>query len=305
MKKMPRKFSQGGEMQPKEQPKSAEAKKPEAKKPVDNMPDWAKRDLKEKEQDWKTKQGAERKALTGYKKGGSIKKFAEGGKFSSDVYENARKQIRDKYGAESKTETLDELVAKSPKEKTEAPKAKSSAAPKTTPKKSEPDAKPAQPAAASSSAKDNESDSDLSVEPRRYLPRGRNYSATGEMSPQGAELVKEAGITAATLAPFGLIPRALQAASAPFKLSRKLHEAKAAKRAEEAAKRRAPKDADEMRFADEGNPNFKRGGKVAKYAKGGGVESKGKTKGTVVKMAKGGSVKGWGISRGAKACKMV
>ena len=50
---------------------------------------------------------------------------------------------------------------------------------------------------------------------------------------------------------------------------------------------------------------YKSGGKVAKYAKGGGVESKGKTKGTVVKMAKGGSVKGWGISRGAKACKMV
>jgi len=49
---------------------------------------------------------------------------------------------------------------------------------------------------------------------------------------------------------------------------------------------------------------YKKGGKVAKYAKGGGIEAKGKTKGTVVKMAAGGSVKGWGIARGSKACKM-
>jgi hypothetical protein len=62
------------------------------------------------------------------------------------------------------------------------------------------------------------------------------------------------------------------------------------------AARRAPRDVDESRFADEGNPNFKRGG-IAKYAKGGGVESKGKTKGKIVKMAKGGSVRGYGVSK--------
>jgi hypothetical protein len=43
--------------------------------------------------------------------------------------------------------------------------------------------------------------------------------------------------------------------------------------------------------------NYKKGGKVAKYAKGGGVEAKGKTKGKVVKMATGGSVRGYGISK--------
>lgn len=59
-------------------------------------------------------------------------------------------------------------------------------------------------------------------------------------------------------------------------------------------------------MAGEGNPNFfKKGGKVAKYAKGGGVESKGKTKGKIVKMAKGGSVKGWGIARGSRSAKIV
>lgn len=44
---------------------------------------------------------------------------------------------------------------------------------------------------------------------------------------------------------------------------------------------------------------------VAKYARGGGVERKGKTAGKIVKMAKGGSVKGWGMARGSKKAKMV
>ena len=34
---------------------------------------------------------------------------------------------------------------------------------------------------------------------------------------------------------------------------------------------------------------MKKGGKVAKYARGGGIETKGKTKGTMVKMAMGGA----------------
>lgn len=56
---------------------------------------------------------------------------------------------------------------------------------------------------------------------------------------------------------------------------------------------RGPRDDDEARFADEGNPNYKRGGKVKKYAKGGsvassaskradGIATKGKTKGRMV-----------------------
>lgn len=60
------------------------------------------------------------------------------------------------------------------------------------------------------------------------------------------------------------------------------------------AKERARKEqeiAEELsRFADEGNPNFKRGGKVKKMAKGGmvkcrgdGIAQRGKTKGRFVK----------------------
>jgi hypothetical protein len=45
------------------------------------------------------------------------------------------------------------------------------------------------------------------------------------------------------------------------------------------------------------NAGYKKGGKVDKFARGGGIESKGKTDGKVVKMAKGGSARGYGISK--------
>ena len=41
-------------------------------------------------------------------------------------------------------------------------------------------------------------------------------------------------------------------------------------------------------FAADGEGKMKKGGKVKKYAKGGGIEMKGKTKGKMVKMAGGG-----------------
>jgi hypothetical protein len=71
--------------------------------------------------------------------------------------------------------------------------------------------------------------------------------------------------------------------------------------------RASARNRDEEVMAAEGGPNFglKKGGKVAKYAKGGGIESKGKTQGKIVKMAKGGSVKGWGMARGSRAAKIV
>jgi hypothetical protein len=49
----------------------------------------------------------------------------------------------------------------------------------------------------------------------------------------------------------------------------------------------------------------KAGGVVKKYAKGGGIESKGKTAGKIVKMAKGGSVRGYGISKVTNKTKYV
>ena len=50
-----------------------------------------------------------------------------------------------------------------------------------------------------------------------------------------------------------------------------------------------------------GAPAMKKGGKAKKYAKGGGIESKGKTNTKMVKMAKGGSIDGIAM-RGKTRC---
>jgi hypothetical protein len=47
------------------------------------------------------------------------------------------------------------------------------------------------------------------------------------------------------------------------------------------------------------------GQSVSKFAKGGGVEAKGKTKGKIVKMAKGGAVRGYGVSKVTNKTKIV
>jgi hypothetical protein len=44
---------------------------------------------------------------------------------------------------------------------------------------------------------------------------------------------------------------------------------------------------------------------VSKFAKGGGIESKGKTAGKIVKMAQGGSVRGYGVSKVTNKTKYV
>jgi len=341
MKKLPRKFSEGGKAAPAPQPK------PQDKK--DSMPDWAKKAREEQKQDMATQKGYEKATAPDrlkYKAGGKIKKFAEGGRFSSDVYERARKQIQDKYTTDSdkpSTPALDEMIA----ERKSAEKPATKAAARSVTNKAEPKMGRSGGAGATEpdvpygrrdaptlgnrkmagsesnegpTARGREESYPDIQEPRRYLSRGKNYSPTGDMSPQ-AEKVVEAGMTVAGLTGLGRLPSALRsigaatrtmeagAARAAAQRADMAKRAKDAERKREArkdlseSKRKAPRDAEDARFADEGNPNFKRGG-MAKYAKGGGVESKGKTKGTVVKMASGGSVKGWGIARGSKACKM-
>ena len=358
MKKMPRKFSEGG------------AAQPQPKKPAGLTPEEVKKAREEQKADMATDKGykaataKDRLAPKGFKKGGSIKKFSEGKevavpsnekyRFDSDIYERARKYVET--GKKDDDAGPAGAIKEPPGAEKAKPKAKPAAKKAATGGKgggagaTEPDVpygrrdaptlgnrtQTRSEAKESPKVKDNESDSDLSVEPRRYLSRGRNYSATGEMSPQ-AEKAVDAGMTLAALTGIGRAPAMLRSLSrGPARQAEEMMSSGAARAAQnriegadrakaigdiretlkrsgasqraekEAARsaRRTPRDLDEMRFADEGNPNFKRGGKVAKYAKGGGVESKGKTKGTVVKMASGGSVKGWGIARGSKSCKM-
>ena len=306
MKKMPRKFSEGGTAQP----KPAEPKK----KPVDNMPDWAKKDLEAKNADAKTKQGYEKATaedrLKKFKKGGSIKKFAEGGKFSEsdpDIYERARKYV------EANKKDDDAGPAGAIKEPPGSEKAKPKAKPAAKPaaKKDENYSNEGRNATRSASTKSEDSSpapfKSASERVKEALESTRRAEGsttdTRSVSERISRAVEENPKTVAALGiGAGMIP-AGRLAQLGYRGLQALRAARAARTAKPAPK--PARDLDEMRFADEGNPNFKHGGKVAKYAKGGGIESKGKTKGTVVKMAKGGSVKGYGIARGAKACKMV
>ena len=61
---------------------------------------------------------------------------------------------------------------------------------------------------------------------------------------------------------------------------------------------KAPKDVMDYETSEHAEMGMKKGGKVKKYARGGGIESRGKTRGTVVKMARGGGVESRGKTRG-------
>ena len=72
-------------------------------------------------------------------------------------------------------------------------------------------------------------------------------------------------------------------------------------------KAKAPKDVMDYETAEHASMGMNKGGKIKKYARGGGIESKGKTKGTMIRMASGGSVsaRADGIAqRGKTNCKM-
>lgn len=321
MKKMPRKFSEGGTAQP----KPAEPKK----KPVDNMPDWAKKDLEAKNADAKTKQGYEKATaedrLKKFKKGGSIKKFSEGKevavpssetyRFNPDTYEKARRYIETGKGDD------DAGPAGAIKEPPGAEKSK----PKTKPA-----AKPAVKPAEKKDDYSNEGRNAPAPKPRsnpRFTEPERDVTKMSDMDRYFANRAKTTD-TSRVLPP----PIASESGATPMERARAdklrqarqeqldkrmsaLREASKSKGFEEdfpdsrSPSERSMDRGDRLKRAVRGlfglKDEYKSGGKVAKYAKGGGIESKGKTKGTVVKMAKGGSVKGWGISRGAKACKMV
>lgn len=358
MKKLPRKFSEGGKTAPAPQPK------PQDKK--DSMPDWAKKDLEQKNQDAKTKAGYEKATapdrLKNYKAGGKVRKFAEGdevkGRFSEsdpDIYKRALSSVARKNAEEAgEAGSIKEPPGAAKPKPTAKLSAKPAAKPveKPAPKKDENYSNEGRNAARKTeeSPAPFKSVSERMKEARETTRRGEGSTTdTRSVSERVKQAIEENPKTAAALG-FGasMLPlagpamRGIQALRAMRQASGVMSSGASraaanrmaeAERAGEAAasrdlikrsgakqraekesmdlerdampvKRKAPRDLDEERMAGEGGPNFKRGG-MAKYAKGGGVESKGKTKGTVVKMAKGGSVKGWGISRGAKACKMV
>lgn len=122
------------------------------------------------------------------------------------------------------------------------------------------------------------------VAPEMMLPSGRvlqgvrglAQAASRKFAPEGEAAAVEAG---------------KQLASRAKRVVNKDRKDMAGQRKYEERMRREPaRDADEMRMADEGGPNFKRGGKVKRYAGGGavsasrradGIAQRGKTRGKV------------------------
>jgi hypothetical protein len=314
MKKYPRKFSEGG----KAAPASTSTAQPKPQEKKDPMPDWAKKDLEQKNQDAKTRIGYEAATaadrLKKHKAGGKVKKFAEGGRFSEsdpDIYERARK-----YVARKNSEEAGEAGSIKEPKVASRPKAVSKPASKPEPKAAPSGGRSGGAGATEPSVPYRDSEAAPAPfksvnegmrEFRESVRRGSNSTTdTRSVNEKIKQAVEENPKTAAAL---GLAASLIPVAGPAMRGVQAARAAMAARRAAAAKETmrknvKPARDLDEERFADEGNPNFKRGGKVAKYAKGGGIEAKGKTKGTVVKMAAGGSVKGWGIARGSKACKM-
>ena len=358
MKKTPRKFQTGGTTA------SAPAPKPAPKGGPKELQDEAKR-LKEEARDKKQQEAAENfyedKQRLGnkMKKGGKVRKFAEGG----GVREGQHSGIDDETRARARNFArgdLEEPKTAKPTVRKAAPKAAPKATPKAppkqeAPKKNEDSYEPSELTAEERNER-NKKEREQGLEgvyPEALLPLGRAAglarNALGRIFGKGAQegagstgiaLAREAGPTVRRLpdGPRVEISRAQDALSggrrtalpAPAEGSRAALSGPTPKLPAPAARLPAPAprlsapssppnpassaQADAIMAAGrnraanareeaQGLKDFyqaglyKKGGKVAKYAKGGGIEAKGKTKGKVVKMAKGGSVRGYGISK--------
>jgi hypothetical protein len=323
MKKTPRKFSEGGKAapasasQPKPQPKPQA--KPQDKK--DSTPSWVTNYLTGANQDAKTKIGHDAATaddrLKKYKAGGKVKKFSTGeeveGRFSKsdpDIYERARA-----YVARKNSEEAGEAGSIKEPKVASKPKAVSKPASKPEPKAAPSGGRSGGAGATEPSVPYRDSEAapapfksvtERARESRESVRRGSDSTTdTRSVNEKIKQAVEENPKTAAAL---GLAASFIPVAGTAMRGVQAARAAMAARRAAAAKETmrkniKPARDLDEERMAGEGGPNFKKGG-MAKYAKGGGIEAKGKTKGTVVKMAAGGSVKGWGIARGSKACKM-
>jgi len=301
MKKSPRKFSAGGTPAPSEKPLSGmELEVQNAKRDAQ-----AKKEKEAYEAQRPTSLGPRppEKPVVKKARGGKIRKFSEGayldvapetpaheldavskGRFSDETYKRAYDFVNRGGKAED--------AAPTPKA---APRKFS--APKPTPKKE----------TSGGSGGSGSTEPDVPTQGRRDAPTLGNRGEKHAFNASNALMLASAipavrGVRAAKGALDTLrTSRAAKKAGDAVAEANKV--GKAAKEAA-AARKRAPKDLDEERMAGEGGPNFKRGG-VAKYAKGGGVERKGKTAGKIVKMAKGGSVRGYGISKVTNKTKYV
>lgn len=344
MKKTPRKFSAGGTPTPRKyEPPKPTPGNPRAPKLGDDdfvSPETQESMRRQKEEEKfdeaQRKRGAQRPNLGKvFKKGGKVKKYEDGGavdpaqaeqdareiktaqdqmaardadmalnpnttpkgRFSDDTYSRAYNYVNKLRLPPGAAAEKDYEVSGGTKS---APKAapRKFSAPKPTPKKED---------SGALTSKGGGTEPDVPPQYKRDAPTLGNRGEKRSFNTENALMLASAipavrGVRAAKGALDTLrTSRAAKKAGDAVAEANKV--GKAAKEAA-AARKRAPKDLDEERMAGEGGPNFRRGG-VAKYAKGGGVERKGKTVGKIVKMAKGGSVRGYGISKVTNKTKYV
>jgi hypothetical protein len=332
MKKTPRKFQAGGTAAPAPAP----ATKPAPKGGPKELQDEAERMRQEARDKEQQKAGQRRPNLgqVGLKKGGKVKKFSgldgsmvddaaveregaayrqaekdsakelEGntyGRFGDDTYTRAynyANQLREPEGAEKpKKPAVRKAAPKAmPKAATPAPKSEPKAEPRaTTPApKAATLAPKAEPKAEPKAAVDKRGMYERGAGPILPPPTnlGMSYATEAERR-RGERLDKEAKerIEARKNRTFASTPKEKD----PYEGMSPSEKSMARGQSLKNSVRRMFGLPEEM----------KKGGKVAKYAKGGGIESKGKTAGKIVKMAKGGSVRGYGISKVTNKTKIV
>jgi hypothetical protein len=304
MKKTPRKFQAGG---------ATPAPSPDRVPPAEAAKMKAEKDQQRREAATQ-KKGAERPNLGKlFKKGGAVRKFNEGG----DV----------DWVPQTKYKNLGDFFRG--KKMEDEPKAETKAEPKAAPEV------PIQRQRGSDHLA--QTDAEVAINAAKNAPAGfAEPSSLGSQADQdaprgvkgGEHVVKPVSNTAPkAAAPKRFTPKAAAPKAAPkkvmpeseFKRGSDQSNAEDARLKRLGKKSEAPKRAGATGSYEAKGPekDFERAGKtweaakalgrrmlttpsgqsVSKFAKGGGVEAKGKTKGKIVKMATGGSVRGYGVSK--------
>lgn len=205
-------------------------------------------------------------------KGGSIRKFYEGGDVREDAHPNISDDTRARAQRFLETSKKDDNVA-------------AKATYKPSPKNVSTVNSVAKPAPAKTSGKagltttgGSGTEPDVSPAYRRDAPTLGNRDKSGreqkfDFLGQGAYRTSKAAYEGAKELAEGVITKGLNAAAKVRAELNRIDKAAAAKQTakneEAAATRRASRTPEESKIADEGGPNFKKGGAVKKFAKGG------------------------------------
>jgi hypothetical protein len=322
MKKTPRKFQAGGTTTP--------APKPAPKGGPKELQDEAEK-LRQEARDKKQQEAGQRRPNLGLKKGGKVKKFGEGGDVDwvpQAKYRNLGdffrgKRMEDEPKAETKAPEApltrqggSDYLPQKPVESAEDKAAMDAASAMASGSASSYAAQAKQDAPSGIKGGEN-----VVTEVKKEVPKAPKPTAPKRVAPKAvAPKAAPKKATPESDNPFKRGFDQSNAEDARIKRLGKKPEGRGAtgsfdKKPEgidvtkySIAERRAMPSSKRGSRAEDIYPSLmgkKAGGVVKKYAKGGGVEAKGKTKGKIVKMATGGSVRGYGVSKVTNKTKYV